>query len=150
MRALNLIGWGPYSVAPVPADIQRTAPLKPLISVREGSLTDNSQLHVEWQALTDIMTGYDTITSYLVFWDNGSNGKQFVELYEDSEPFQFSFIEDNGIKRAHYYQFYYMAVNQHGRGVASEIVTIHATRVPSQIETVVTENSGNLLSIYWN
>lgn len=132
MKAKNVIGWGPYSVSPTIKDLVRTEPLSPLTEVTEGIQTDDSRIHVEWLSVSDPETGLDEVIEYIVYWDNGSQGDQWVVLYSEQTPdFTFTYIEKVGIVRAQYYQFYYIAVNQHGLGAQSPISQIQATSRPS-------------------
>lgn len=85
--------------------------------------------------MSDPETGLDAVTSYVVYWDNGSSGEQWVVLVEEhsEDLLTFSHTEKTGIIRAAFYQFYYIAVNQQGYGQPSQITTIQATSRPSQI-----------------
>jgi hypothetical protein len=54
-----VINWGDYSVDNTVYDVVRTEPLSPLTLVLEGPLTDDSQVHVLWDAVSDPETGLD-------------------------------------------------------------------------------------------
>lgn len=112
VKAKNSIGWGTFSITPTIKDTVKTHPLAPLTKVIEGALTDDSQIHITWQKVEDPETGLDTVLSYVVYWDNGSNANQWVVLVEETSSFTFTFIESSGIVRASYFKFYYLAVNQ--------------------------------------
>jgi hypothetical protein len=112
VKARNTIGWGPYSVSPQIKDLIKTEPLSPLTEVTEGSQTDDSKIHIEWEAVQDPETGLDEIVEYIVYWDNGSNGDQWVVLVSEHAPdFTFQYVEKIGIVRTHKYLFQYIAVN---------------------------------------
>lgn len=150
VKARNTIGWGPHSISLQSKDVVRTEPLPPLTLVTEGIQTDDSKIHIEWQSVQDPETGLDEVIEYIVYWDNGSDGDQWVALVSEQVPdLTFQYVEKIGIVRAHKYLFQYISVNQHGLGQKSGISEIIATSRPSQILPVMTENSGNLLFIQW-
>jgi len=53
IRAKNSIGWGAYSITPLINDIVKTKPLSPLTSVKEGTLTDDSQIQINWDVISE-------------------------------------------------------------------------------------------------
>jgi hypothetical protein len=60
------------------------------------------------------------VTSYLIYWDNGGNGQNWVLLFTETLGFYtFNSTVTNGIIRSNFYKFYYVAVNQQGVGAAS-------------------------------
>jgi hypothetical protein len=100
--------------------------------VAEGSLTDDSQIHILWSPVSDLETGLDIVTSYEVYWNDGGevDGNEWVLfdfndfdwvllVKEDSDNFTFEYLIDTGIIRSNYYKFWYLAINQHGVGVMS-------------------------------
>jgi hypothetical protein len=131
VRAKNSKGWGSYSIVNQLYDIVRTEPLAPLTVVTEGSLTDDSQLHILWSAVTDQRTGYDSITAYEIYWDNGSNGVDWTLVHKELYgSFTFEFVIQTGIIRSRQYKFKYKAVNQQGEGSLSSTSTIEASGKP--------------------
>lgn len=82
MRAINEIGPGSFSTVNTVGDIIRTEPLNPPAALVEGSKTDDSQIEVTWTALVDEFTGYDSITKYQIYWDNGSGGTDWALIEE--------------------------------------------------------------------
>lgn len=74
IRGKNEIGFGLQSHLTDGDDVVRTKPLKPPTIIQEGPLTDDSQIHILWDALTGLDTGLDSIIEYEVYWDNGSSG----------------------------------------------------------------------------
>lgn len=98
VRAINEIGSGPFSVLNDSGDIVRTVPRSPPDALEEGPSTDDSQIEVTWSALSGIDTGYDSITRYTVFWDNGSSGTDWVLIEtQDLGSFTYSYIKSTGI-----------------------------------------------------
>lgn len=73
VRATNLIGTGDYSVATDSgtAGTISTEPLKPPTPPYAGANTDDTQLHILWNALTGDDTGGEPVTVYSVWWDGG-------------------------------------------------------------------------------
>jgi hypothetical protein len=73
-----VIGWSPFSLILAETDVVKTEPLSPKTKVLEGAETDDSQLHILWQPISDPETGLDQVLEYIVYWDNGSNEAQWV------------------------------------------------------------------------
>lgn len=98
VRATNEIGPGAYSDLNDSGDIVRTEPLSPPTAPSEGAATDDSQIEVTWSALSGVDTGYDTITRYQIYWDNGSVGTDWALIEtQESGSFTYSFIQSTGI-----------------------------------------------------
>ena len=98
VRAINEIGPGSYSNVNESGDIIRTEPLSPPNALTEGPSTDDSQIELQWTALEEPYTGYDTILAYDIYWDNGSNGQDWI-LIESQVigAFTFNYVQTSGI-----------------------------------------------------
>jgi hypothetical protein len=71
--------------------------------VKEGPLTDDSQIQIVWDVISEPQSGYGKIISYAVYWDNGNNGAQWALLVEETSSFTFTYTKNVGILRANYY-----------------------------------------------
>lgn len=112
-------------------DVVKTEPLAPPTLVQEGSATDDSQIEVVWDPLTGQDAGFDAITEYIVYWDNGSTGTNWLELVaQEDGAFTYSYVHSLGITRGNEYQFRYRGVNIHGQGADSQASTIKASKEP--------------------
>ena len=98
VRAENEIDFGTYSVLNNSGDIVRTEPQSSPESPIEGSDTSDSQIEVTWSALIEPYTGYDTITMYQIYWDNGSDGVDWALIEtQETGDFTFTYTKDTGI-----------------------------------------------------
>ena len=94
------------------------------------------------------------ITSYTLWWDEGSNGEFWYSLIGINEPIiaQTSFTVTNGILQGQDYQFQIRAMNIWGWGPFSPVATIKASTVPNAVTNIVTSYdsvTGNFM-ISWN
>lgn len=152
VRARNEIGFGEYSSLSEAGltNIVRTEPLQPSTPVMEGSATDSTQIEVQWAALTGDDAGQDSITEYRVFWDNGSDGTNWLLLVSEIEgTFTYSYTHDQGITRGEEYQFRYKGVNAHGEGPESLPSTIRASRRPDALSELTIMTSGTDVIVTW-
>ena len=74
---------------------------------------------MSWLPITGTLTGLDTVNSYQVYWDSGTDGAEWALLFEDQAPFSFIYLKNIGILRGAFYKFYFNGVNQHGVGAPS-------------------------------
>lgn len=147
LRATNLIGTGPFSTATVTGATISTEPLKPPTPPYEGSNTDDTQLHIVWNALTGDDTGGEPITVYQVWWDLGLGS--WVPYIIQSSSFTYTYTQTSGVAAGQSYQFKYRASNKHGTGVYSNIASIVASTVPDQLAAATTANSGADVIATW-
>ena len=106
VRGRNSIGWGAYSVESSGGDVVKTEPLSPPTPITEGSLTDDSQIQINYLALTGTNAGLDTITAYKLWWDNGSSAANWLLLATETTP-SFTHTTMTGVSRGASYQFKY-------------------------------------------
>jgi hypothetical protein len=106
VRAKNSIAWGAYSGESSGGDLVKTEPLSPPVALTEGSLTDDSQIQVNYSALTGTDTGFDTITAYKIWWDNGSAAANWLLLATETSP-TYTHTTMTGVSRGASYQFKY-------------------------------------------
>lgn len=97
-----------------------------------GSTTTESQITLNWVALTGASTGYSPILSYIVYWDNGS-GTPNIQL-TNSLVTSYTVIGLTGTS----YIFTVAAVNIYGQGPPSTPVTIVPSSVPQTMASVTT------------
>lgn len=115
VRAKNAIDWSAYTQSSSSSGAQiKTVPLAPSTTVGRGAATDETQIEMTWSAVSGTTnTGGETITQYEVYWDYGSSGANYVLLYTDSSPFQYTYTQvTTGITSGTTYKFKYRAVNQ--------------------------------------
>jgi hypothetical protein len=154
IRAYNLIGWSEYSppTATGGGGTITTEPGTPPNPVAEGANTDDTQLHITWQALTGDDAGQEAITMYEVQWDDGTGGDSWVPLViEVTGAFTYTFTADSShnIGSGVVYQLQYRATNLHGTGEWSAIASITASTVPAQLAAATTANSGTDVVVTW-
>jgi hypothetical protein len=102
--------------------------------------------------LTGDATGQDSITSYEIYWDYGTNGATYVLLYTSSSPTFDSYTytyTDPGIVAGTSYLLKYRARNQQGAGSFSATTTIRAAAVPGTPAAVTTSISGTNVLVDW-
>lgn len=112
----------------------------------EGPATSNSQVQVQWVAVTaaGLATGNSATTEYELLWDNGEVGRaaaDFLQLPLDT-PLATSHTVV-GVTEAASYRFAVRAVNIYGAGVDSAPPqSIRASGVPSPMAPALTVRSG--------
>lgn len=148
VRATNLIGTGPYSAATASGTTISTEPLKPPTTPSEGANTDDTQLHIVWDALAGDDTGGEPITVYSVWWDGGVGS--WVPFIIQSGTFTYSYTQTSGVTAGQPYDFKYRASNKHGTGVFSDVATVIASTVPDQLSPATTANSGVNIIATWS
>lgn len=150
--AHNVRGWGAAGVSTNGVLVQ-TIPQAMLLPYRDTSTT-NRQVVVNWAFLSGAAAGMSPITSYNLWWDQGTDGETWYSLIGMSEPIigQSSFTATNGVLEGHYYKFKIRAMNIWGWGPFSPVATIKASTVPntvSNIQATYDASNGNL-EVSWN
>ena len=106
-----------------------------------------------WDTIGSPQNGDSEITSYSLEWDVGSGGVTWIrEVGFLSNSLATTHTVTDNIIIGHEYQFRLRAKNVWGWGAYSEVVTIKAARVPSQMSapaTSVDAGSGDLV-ISWS
>jgi hypothetical protein len=149
VRAHNLLGWSTaYSPPTVAGGTIKTEPRQPPTAPAEGSATDDTQIQVDWAALTGDDTGRDPVTLYAVYWDAGGATWPLLTL-QSTGAFTFSFIQTSGITPGAAYRFRYRATNQHGTGDWSPIATVYASATPLPPTAATTANDGLNVVVTW-
>lgn len=95
---------------------------------------------VEWNLLTEDRIGMSPVTSYNLWWDEGSNGEFWYTLIGLDEPVltQTMFTVTNNVLEGQYYKFKIRSKNIWGWGLFSPIVTIRASSWPDLVKNIVT------------
>ena len=151
IKARNPINWSDYSGETTSFGTISTEPRQPPNAPQEGANTDDTQIHVQWQALTGDDTGGESITFYEVSWDMGNGGSSFSLLkLEPAGSFTYTYTQSSGINPGQDYQFKYRAYNKHGIGGYSAIATIEASTVPNQLAAASTTNSSSNVIVSWS
>lgn len=121
-----------------------------IITLAEGGLTNESQIELEWNALTEhAETGGSEVTSYNLQWDAGQYGLEWTHLvgYE-SDNLDLSYIATGGIVPSRTYQFRIRAQNKWGWGAWSSIVHVKASTWPEVVAeptTAIDLDNGNVV-----
>ena len=131
VQAINSIGPGPFSNVNTVGALTMTIP-GTMAPPTRGTPTTESQITLNWIALTGANTGYSPILSYLVYWDNGS-GTPNIQL-TNSLVTTYTVIGLTGAS----YIFQVAAVNIYGQGPFSAPVTIVPSSVPQTMASVTT------------
>ena len=114
----------------------------------EGAGTSQTQIQVEWQALTAATedgTGSSPILSYQLMWDNGEGGDATLAV-DDSLVLSKTII---GLTQGQDYLFKVRARNVYGYGEFSDLVTIRASSVPDTMGMINTVIVGTNIFINW-
>jgi len=143
IAAVNSIGTGSYSTINTSGALIRTVPAA-MAAPTAGSSTTDTQIQIDWVALAGSSTGNSPITSYEVYWDNGS-GTTSIQLV-DSLVLTYTQI---GLSSGTDYKFKVRAKNIYGNGPFSTETTIKAAAVPATIATVTTSIVGSDIKIAW-
>ena len=106
VEALNLVGYSPASVPNSSGGQIKTAPLAPTSPPINGSSTSKTQIQVDLTALTSTQTGNSDIMSYNIWYDNSSNGLNWVSLI-DANQLTYTL---NSVNKGAIYQFKYRAI----------------------------------------
>lgn len=138
IQAHNIRGWGLYGLSTGGIKVQSEpdamdAPFR-------DQFTTNKQLVVDWNYLPITRIGKSPVTSYNLWWDEGSNGEFWYSLIGISEPIlaQSSFTVTNGVLEGQDYKFKVRARNIWGWGPFSPIATIRASTVPNAPTSIIT------------
>lgn len=149
LTAANALGDGPTGPANTAGARIRQVPAQ-MAAPTEGSETTDSQVVVEWGAVTaaGLPTGNSAVTAYELLWDNGDpNLSTFVQLTLTSSLATSHTIV--GVTEGAFYRFVVRAVNVYGTGVDSAEATIRASDVPSRVDTLATTRSGLSVVASW-
>lgn len=155
VKAINSIGESAYSPQTSSAHTAATVETVPgtMAIPTRGSLTSSSQVHIEWaQMTTQAETGDSAITSYVLYWDQGTgNDVDFTEVIgETSSYLSQTYTIDSGITTLTSYRFKVAAKNKWGQGVFSPILTIIAYRTSDPPNKPVITVDGTDVVISWN
>lgn len=116
------------------------------------SASSTTELVVDWVALTSPLNGDSAIYTYNLQWDSGTNGATFTSVHGLS-PYSTvtTYTRTTGVVAGQSYQFRIRALNIHGWGSFSPVLTIVASSKPDQMATVTTsiDSSTGKLKILW-
>lgn len=147
--AHNARGWSVASSASSSGPTIQTEPQTMAVPTR-GSASSDTQLQVQWTALTSPANGDSTVLSYELQWDQGTS--TWVSLAGSASYYTgTSYTIALGITSGTTYQFKVRAYNKWGWGEFSPVVSILAASVPSQMATVTTslDSSTGGVQISW-
>jgi hypothetical protein len=156
VSATNLIGEGAYSTSTINGTPVTTEPHKPPTLVEEGANTDDTKVHITWDALTETggidYTGGATPTLYEVYWDAGVGGDNSWGLLvaeNAATGLTYTFEQSVGISSGQPYRFYYVVSNVHGTGIESDVAAITASARPARLGAATTRHSGADVIVTW-
>jgi hypothetical protein len=132
VSAYNVNGWSPTSTPSSGATTVRTTPTRMNAPVRDAASSD-SQIIVTWTALTAAAdTGGAPISSYRLFWDDGSGGTAWYPLLgHTSATLETEFTVTTALVGGQAYLFRLQAENIYGWGPYSTETLIYAAGVPA-------------------
>jgi len=105
-----------------------------------SAFTNNKMIVVEWNLLPEDKIGMSPVTSYNLWWDEGSNGEFWYSLIGLDEPVLTltMFTVTNNVLEGQYYKFKIRAKNIWGWGPFSPVATIRASSWPDQVKNIIT------------
>lgn len=138
VQAHNDRGWGLFGTSTNGIHVQSEP--EALDIPWRSAITTNKQIGVEWSLLPNTRIGMSPVTSYNLWWDEGSNGEFWYSLIGIDEPVltQTVFLVTKNILEGQYYKFKIRAKNIWGWGEFSPIVTIRASTFPSAVTPITT------------
>lgn len=117
-----------------------------------GSATSTTELVVNWVALSSPQNGDSTIYTYNLEWDAGTAGVTFTSIHGFA-PYSLvtTYTRSTDVVAGQSYQFRVRALNIHGWGSYSPVLTIVASSKPGQMATVTTsiDSATGKLKIQW-
>lgn len=153
VRALNALGWSDWSPESTSTATIQTVPQQ-MAAVTQGSATSNTQIVIDWTALTtSAQKGGAEILSYNVYWNQGSLVDEWVALVgENSNYLSTSYIVSSGVTEGETYTFKVRAENRWGYGAFSDITSVLAAAVPTTPATVTTSivSTDGSVQVQWN
>lgn len=121
-----------------------------MLAPSQGSSTSETQIEVNWNALTGDNTGGVAILSYNLQWDNAG---VWADLQGDISSLStaLTYLKDStGLTAGNSYSFRVRAYNVHGWGPFSSVATIKAASFPSQPSPPTVTLNNILVMISWN
>ena len=145
ISAQNSEGWSTVSTTNTVGALIRTVPTAMATPTR-GSSTTETQIQVDWAALTGADTGNSAITSYELLWDNNSGTANI--LLTDSLVTTYTVT---GLTGGLSYLFKVRAKNVYGEGAYSSDATIAASTTPATMDppTTATLSGSSEIQISW-
>jgi hypothetical protein len=110
-----------------------------------GLATTDTQIEVDWTALTSTTTGNSPILSYNLYWDNGSGttNLQLIDLLQTSYVV-------SGLEGGATYMFKVRAKNIYGYGPFSSVASIIPSDIPGQmVAPTIALDSTTSVQIAW-
>jgi hypothetical protein len=154
IRALNSVGWSPYSDANPDGALVQTEPRTASTPApARGPRTDHTRVEVEWAPMASAAaTGGSAITSYNLQWDRGDGTAAYVDLVGQagSAYSSTSYLLVAGVVSGRTYQFRLRAQNKWGFGGYSAVVGIQASTTPGRASAPTTAISGSSVRITWS
>jgi len=105
-----------------------------------------SEATIEMSSTMRLLSTSSPILYYELLWDSGTNGASWSSYTVTSN----NIVTVTGLSSGVTYQFKYRTQNIHGWGDYSPILTLTATDLPQQVNTVLTTNEGADVKIYWD
>lgn len=92
IRAYNSYGWGLFTQNADGALI-KTEPQQPPIKIKRGVTTGEYMIQIYWAPIVGDYTGRESILSYEIYWDAGTNEASWEELHVARTPFTYYIYE---------------------------------------------------------
>jgi len=144
VSAYNEKGWteSPSPTSTTAATARTVPEQMPSATIQRGSLTSETQIHVQWTPLvTDVEIGDTAILSYNLRFDSGLGLNVYVDLVGNPSDFPFiEFIVTDGITKDTDYSFQVRARNIYGwaDSFSDPAVVIASSDVPAIMDALVT------------
>ena len=140
VRASNGRGSSLTSIANTAGVLAQTVPTAMAAPFTDPAQTGESQVHVEWTALSTAgATGGSAVTSYHLRWDGGAGDGSWQDVVGSSPASLATSIQlTSSITPGAVYTFSVRASNIHGWGAWSPAAAIKAAQPPHQMSAVTT------------
>jgi hypothetical protein len=136
IMAANVRGWSQPSPLNAVGPIIQGPPVMMSPPVR-GASTSNKQVEVNWETVNFPMNGGSSITSYVVYWDQGTNA--WVELIGETSKYTLtSYTIYTNVIAGLTYKFKVKATNIWGSSEFSADMIIVAAMPPTQMLSPLT------------
>jgi len=150
VAASNLIGEGSLTADNAVAATVQVEPHQPSAAPTRDPTSSDTQLVVNWAALSDPEDGGSAVTSYHLQYDDASGGVTWTDLIGLSpDSLALTYTVSSSVTAGATYLFRYRAKNIHGWGDYSSTLSLLAASVPSAPAAPTTSNEDTSVKISW-
>lgn len=150
IAATNARGQGDYSDLNTVGSVAKVVPHTPTQAPTRGSNTNDGQLDVQWEFVTDIqLAGGADFTGYALYRDDGKGG-DFIQVQETQPTYTLNSVTlSTGIQSGLTYRVKYTVSNIYGESQFSPISTITAMTVPGAPQQVIVDYDEDRVRVDW-